>query len=480
MRTKLALPTLLTVALVAPAALPCGAPFGNGINADPKQDIIVVHKNGTETYVFQPRFCGSAREFGLVLPVPSKLSAQPAITTTDVFTKLVALSQPQYQYVTQCSYGNGGGGSSGGTRADGGTGTTVVSSGTVGFMDYAQLDTVSVDALTAWLTQNGYPYDAQATAAFDYYVQKGWYFLTFKVAPGGIDAGASTCKDLGPVKLSFPTSIPVVPTRMATARSKDTSGVLSYATSFSWRIFGITEGSQQLGFANGASSSRVLNFSGLVSSSDVSSMAGLAVAGDRATKMTVTFSYGSTDPDIGLGLVAGQDYREVITVVSYIACNDGGVDSSVDARADSGADLPVDAAADRARPPEDTAHDPIRLPDTGPDRSDSSSLTRDATPDLSAPPVTPDATVVTPPPPEAKNDAGAPIVYADAAPASPDSGVTVNADASTAKNDAGATATEPASEDLGGGCSCTTSSRRSGIMPALALGLLLALRRRRR
>jgi MYXO-CTERM domain-containing protein len=434
MKSKLALATMLAVTLVAPAALPCGAPFGNGINVDPRQDIIVVHKNGTETYVFQPRFCGSAREFGLVLPVPSKLSAQPSLSTADVFTKLVDLSQPQYQYVTQCSWGNGvvDGGSVGGARADAGSGATVVSSGSVGFMDYAQLDTVSVDALTAWLTQNGYPYDAQATAAFDYYVQKGWYFLTFKVAPGGIDAGAATCKDLGPVKFSFPTPVPVVPTRMATARSKDTSGVLSYATSFSWRIFGITEGSQQLGFADAAASSRVLNFSGLVGSSDVSSMAGLALAGDRAAKMTVTFSYGSTAPDIGFSLVAGQDYREVITRVSYVACNDGGTD----ARRDSAVDIagPVDA---------------------------------------SPPPVTLDATVIAPPP-EASNDAGTPIVYADAAVASPDlGGVAANDDAAT-------TPTEPPLDDLRGGCSCRTTSGRSGIIPAFVVGLLLALRRRRR
>ena len=80
MQLKLALGTMLAVALIAPAALPCGAPFGNGINVDPEQDIVVVHKNGTETYVFQPRFCGSAQQFGLILPVPAKLSAQPALS----------------------------------------------------------------------------------------------------------------------------------------------------------------------------------------------------------------------------------------------------------------------------------------------------------------------------------------------------------------------------------------------------------------
>lgn len=326
MKSPLAFAGMLAVTAVTPAAFPCGAPFGQGINVDPKQDIIVVHKAGEETYVFQPRFCGSASEFGLVLPVPAKLSAQPSLTSPDVFAKLIDLSQPQYQDVTACTsrgQSNGAPGGFGLSGDGGGAPTTVVSSGRVGFMDYAQLDTVSVDALTAWLAQNGFPYDDQATAAFDYYVQKGWYFLTFRVNQGAV--GSSTvCKDLGPVKLSFPTEIPVVPTRMATARRKDTTGALSYATSFSWRIFGITDGSQQLGFAS-PSFYDVTNFSGLVGETDVPALAGLAVAGDRATKMTLNFNYGSTDTDVGLVLAAGNDYRETIYRYTYVTCTDGGV-----------------------------------------------------------------------------------------------------------------------------------------------------------
>ena len=396
MKSKLALGTMLAVALIAPSALPCGAPFGNGINVDPQQDIVVVHKNGTETYVFQPRFCGSAQQFGLILPVPAKLSAQPTLAKAEAFTNLVELSKPQTVYTTECSRGGVGGSSGGlgGAPGRGDAGTVVVSSGTVGFMDYAQLNTVSLDALTTWLTSNGYPYDAQATSAFDYYVQKGWYFLTFKVDQGSF-TGTTTCKDLGPVKFSFPTSIPVVPTRMATARSKDTSGTLSYASNFSWRIFGITEGSQQIGFADGASSARVLNFSGLLDTALVSGLDGLAAAGDRATKMTITFAYGSTDPDIVLGLVAGNDYRETTYQVSYIKC-DGGTDTDVAPPWDAAAEVtpPWDAPADLTLPRDATAEvllirDAFIALDTG------SSLQKDATgvatPDLGSPPVISDA-----------------------------------------------------------------------------------------
>ena len=464
MRSKLALATTLGVALIAPAALPCGAPFGNGINVDPKQDIVVVHKNGTETYVFQPRFCGSAQQFGLILPVPAKLSAQPALSKADVFTKLVELSQPQTVYSTACANRGGMGGSAGG-YGDSGSGTSVVSSGTVGFMDYAQLETSSVDALTTWLTTNGYPYDSLATSAFDYYVQKGWYFLTFKVDQGAF-TGSTTCKDLGPVKFSFPTASPVVPTRMATARSKDTSGTLSYATNFSWRIFGITAGTEQIGFSDGTSYTRLLNYSGLLVADDISRLDGLAVAGDRADKLTITFNYGSTDPDIALTQVAGQDYREIINSVTYIQCTDGGVDSAV-------TPPPADAGLDVARPVDVAVFmdvGPVVVADTaGPLQVD-----------VASPPVNQDAAqdavVITPIPPESpgKGDAAV-VVVQDAASVTP-----TGPDASPANRDAGtATPVEPPAKKHSG-CSFSASSGRGNLVSAFVVALLVGILRRRR
>jgi MYXO-CTERM domain-containing protein len=322
MKLFFALAMLVVAALVAPAAFPCGAPFGTGINVDPKQDIVVVHKNDLETYVFQPRFCGTATEFGLILPVPSKLASAPALSKATVFKQLDTLSLPEYRTQTVCGMSPPStGGTRGGSSSSNG-GTTVVSSGTVGFMDYSQLKADTVASFTDWLTSNGYPYDSLATSAFTYYVEKGWYFVAFKVSQGTVSSGTAVCKDLGPVKLSFPTTAPVVPTRMATARNRDASGALAYASNFSWRIFGITEGAQQIGFSDGASSRRVLGFSGLLTAANLTDLDSLAAAGDRMDKLTMTFDYGSTQPDIGLTKVTGQDYREVITTTVYAICPD--------------------------------------------------------------------------------------------------------------------------------------------------------------
>lgn len=471
MRSKLVIGTGLAVALIAPAALPCGAPFGNGINADPRQDIVVAHKNGSETYVFQPRFCGSATEFGLVLPIPAKLSSQPALSKPEVFTHLVEISQPEYKYTTLCgSNTRGVGGSAGGTgvAGTGGTGATVISSGSVGFMDYTQLDAGSLSALTSWLNANGYPYDTQAESTFGYYVDKGWYFVAFKVSQGTF-TGSTTCKDLGPIKLSFPTATPVVPTRMATARSRDSSGSLSYFTRFSWRIFGITAGAEQVGFTTGEDSRHVLNYSGLLAANDISYLDGLAVAGDRADKLTLTFDYGSVEPDVALTTATGKDYREVIEVVSYVPCYDGGTD----VRNDSAV----------APPPPDGGADAIRTVDAAVLLRDGPAIVVDVGTTVHtdvAVVVTPDAATDSSspqnPPEVGKADAGvvaqpdsAVLVKLDAPP------VVVIADAAVASADA--RPEEPAIKH-GGGCSVAGSV--GDVAPLLVIGIMLGLARRRR
>jgi hypothetical protein len=444
MRTKLTLATLLAVALAAPAALPCGAPFGNGINVDPRQDIVVVHKNGVETYVFQPRFCGTAQEFGLILPVPGKLSAEPALSKAAVFTQLDAVSKPTIVYTTVCnSRSNGAAGGSGARidalAADSGS-TTVISSGTVGFMDYSQLEASSVDALTTWLDTNGYPYDSLAKAAFESYVTKGWLFVAFRVNQGAVPSGSTICKDLGPIKLTFPTAEPVVPTRMATARARDTTGALSYGPGFSWRVFGITAGDEQLGFGSGTNSAtRTSNFSGLLAAGDVTPLDGLAVAGDRAVKLNLTFSYGSTDPDVVLAKVAAKDYREVITQVSYVQCYDGGL-------VDSGP-VPISDAAVESIPDAANRDQGIEAPE-------------------------PDATVViNPPESPGKGDAG--VVVADASAGG-------SADARPVAHDAaGQSPTETLSK-AHSGCSFAGAPAGSGFATAFAAALVMGLLRRRR
>jgi hypothetical protein len=294
------------------AAFACGASFGTGISVDPHQDIIVVWKDNVETYVFQPTFCGTAADFGLILPVPAALSQKPALTDQQAFTTAAALSEPTKRQVVDHSGGVGCGASAGSmSKNTGSDGTTVVASGRVGFLDWAELQTDTTTALTDWLTTNGYPYSAAAASVFSYYVAKGWHFIAFQISQEAAPGGATICRALGPVALSFPTPAPVVPSRMASA-GNSTAGY-----GFSWRLFGITHGDAQLAFSDGNDSNRVLWYSGAIGASDVTSLSGLAEAGDRLTRLTLSFYGESSVSDIGLTLAAPADYRGTEDVVVY-------------------------------------------------------------------------------------------------------------------------------------------------------------------
>ncbi len=296
----------------APAALPCGAPFGPGMNVDPNQDIILVHKAGVETYVFQPTFCGAAENFGVILPVPSMLTSEPALAEARAFGGAERISQPKIVERTECrTRGNDFSTDAGAPGTSGGT--TVVASGTVGFLDWVQLEAKDEASFTSWLDANGYPYDARAKATFDHYVAKKWFFVAFKVSQGAVPTGTTPCKSLGPIKLSFKTPAPIVPSKMATAAK---------ASGFSWRVFAITEGKEQVGFASADGYSRKQQFGGAIADADVPSLAGLAAKGDRLTKLSVWFSEADSE-DVQLKLVPPAEQRETEYHTTYVDCPPG-------------------------------------------------------------------------------------------------------------------------------------------------------------
>ncbi len=278
-------------------ALACGAPFGDNVRVDPNQDIIVAWKAGTETYVFQPTFCGTAADFGLILPVPNQLTKNPELVAQKAFTVAAALSEPTKVPVPSKS-GIGCGAADTASRAADNDGPTVVASGSVGFLDWVQLKATGLSSFTDWLAANGYPYSDSATAAFSYYVTEGWYFLAFKISQQ-IAAGESVCKALGPVSVTFPADAPVVPVRMGSI-----SSTVSSWGRFAWRVFGITEGGIQL--HGGA-----LRYSGAISDGDLASFDGLAASGDRLTRLHLEFYGGSTSLDDKLGTTRASDFRAV-------------------------------------------------------------------------------------------------------------------------------------------------------------------------
>jgi hypothetical protein len=310
MKRRIACASAMVTLLTSAAAFPCGMSFGNNVTIDPHQDIIVAWKDGVETYAFQPTFCGTATDFGLILPVPAKLSQEPKTTDPQAFTAAATLSEPNKHEVTEHqSIGCGGSESKVGAAAD--DSPAVVASGRVGFLDWVQLKASTESSFTDWLTANGYVYSSAASSVFSYYVAKGWYFLAFHISQDAVSGNGTVCRALGPVALSFPSSDPVVPSRMAAADSTNLYGRVT------WRIFGITHGDVQLTFPAANSYDHVLWYSGAIKDADVASFGGLAQSGDRLTRLTYSFYKRSESVDVTLTLAPAKDYRGTEDVVVH-------------------------------------------------------------------------------------------------------------------------------------------------------------------
>jgi MYXO-CTERM domain-containing protein len=318
MRRLLALAASTCALVWTSTALPCGGAFGAGFTIAPSQTIIVAQHDGTESYVFQPHFCGKAAEFGLVLPVPAALSAKPALVSPSLYTELGDVSAPRHISATQCM-GQGdfaGGGADAGLRAPP-NGTTVVDRGQVGIFEWSLLKADTPASFTSWLDANNYPHPAHADVQFAHYVSRGWYFVAFKVtaSPTAPKATETICGDFGPLQLDFPTSTPVVPTRIAAAGELDPS-----QGSLRWRVYGLSP--DQLGTSSSDYSDRTA-FSGALSPAILSShpaLAPLARATDRLVALDLVFDPTTVADDLSLRVVPASDFRDTVTDLSYIDC----------------------------------------------------------------------------------------------------------------------------------------------------------------
>ncbi len=309
---KRALRMAAVVAALAPAAaLACGGFYAQGVQVSSDQKIVVTHRAGVETYTFRPHFCGTAKDFGVILPIPSTLSSPPALAENALFEQLDRHTEPAVvEACEQSGIGCGAaakGGAGLGDGFDAGNPVNVVDRGRVGIFDYVLLQATTAAAFTDWLDANGFPRGPAGVDPYSSYVAKGWYFVAFKVtadanAPA---AGQKLCGDLGPITLSFASARPVVPARIASVN----------AVAGTWRLFVIASTEQGLDAASRQSLSATRYFSGALRQADLSSAPELAAAsrdGERLTVLDVRLD--SSAVDIGLEDTAASDFRGTKTV----------------------------------------------------------------------------------------------------------------------------------------------------------------------
>ncbi len=150
-------------------------PSGKEYQPGAATEVFLAYEEGTQTVVIKPEWQGSAQEFGMVYPVPSKPTVKAG--PTDLFWQLEEatnpwIQQPPIVYAQEDM-------STVKASADS---VTVVEESQVAEYKVTILKATSATALTSWLKKNGYNYGKEDSSKVKYYVDKGgFYFVALKV-----------------------------------------------------------------------------------------------------------------------------------------------------------------------------------------------------------------------------------------------------------------------------------------------------------
>jgi Uncharacterized protein conserved in bacteria (DUF2330) len=186
-----------------------------------------------EAFTVQPKFEGSATEFGMVIPTPSKpkLDEMPRdfFKELAVFTILEPMPLDKYKSVTLFR-----------SRAAGASDPVafsrkrveVLEEGVVGSLDYKIIRAEDAKDLFNWLDEHKYQYSGDEKT-LDHYIQKQWYFTVMKIDPKQMKPRADGTYEgnVTPTRFTFTTPELIYPLRITQISVKDFTEALFYVQS---------------------------------------------------------------------------------------------------------------------------------------------------------------------------------------------------------------------------------------------------------
>jgi hypothetical protein len=202
------------------------------ITWDPKEQV--------ESFTVQPKFEGNAKDFGMVIPTPSKprLDEMPRdfFKELAVYTILKKREFPQsklivehlsrqrylFSYAGALQKGEG----KGSPRP---TSVKVLEAGVVGSLDYKIITADRADDLFSWLKDNKYSY-AGDEATLSFYVNKGWLFTVMKIDTMQMkkNKDGSFSGDVTPTRFQFTSDKLIYPLKITQLSVRDKTEALFY------------------------------------------------------------------------------------------------------------------------------------------------------------------------------------------------------------------------------------------------------------
>lgn len=161
----------------------------------------------TETLILEPSFHGNAKDFGMILPLPSRPEITEAPET--IFLELEDLTNPA-RFIGDEDLAQA-------PSAGGIDGIDIIEQKDVGDYKVTVLTADTSQALIDWLLENEYEFDILARDNFDYYVEKGgFFFVAMKVnmEKARVDAQGFLRGKLRPIEFVFSSEEPMLPLRI--------------------------------------------------------------------------------------------------------------------------------------------------------------------------------------------------------------------------------------------------------------------------
>ncbi len=235
-RRTLALAAAALVAVLcsrSPARAACCyfSAVGQDVN-QPAQKVFLTWdpQEQVESFTVQPKFEGNARDFGMVIPTPSRprLYEMPRefFKELAVFTILRPMQLDKFKMFPRAGGFGGGGGLDIRTRA---SSVRVLEAGVVGTLDYKIVTAERADDLFDWLKENRYSY-AGDQATLNYYIGKKWIFTVMKIDPSQQKRrpDGSYTGEISPTRFTFASRTLIYPLKITSLSVTDQTEALFY------------------------------------------------------------------------------------------------------------------------------------------------------------------------------------------------------------------------------------------------------------
>jgi hypothetical protein len=194
-------------------------------------------KEQVESFTVQPKFEGNAKDFGMVIPTPSKprLDEMPRdfFKELAVYTILKKREQPQSKLLpvevpeaTAAAPRDEKDNDSARPRP---TTVKVLEAGIVGSLDYKIISADRADDLFSWLKDNRYSY-AGDEATLDFYVKKKWLFTVMKIDTMQMkkNKDGSFTGEVTPTRFQFTSDKLIYPLKITQLSVRDKTEALFY------------------------------------------------------------------------------------------------------------------------------------------------------------------------------------------------------------------------------------------------------------